>query len=77
MAMITMRSAISGGHHTRLAPRIAAVLVVKVTGLSLIWLLFVRGHGVAVDARSAAAAFGLAGAVSDVNPKPEGKAHGR
>ena len=77
MAMITMRKAIADGRDTRLAPRIAAVLVVKVVGLAVIWLLFVRDHRVAVDARSAAAAFGLAGAPTDANPNPEGKIHGQ
>jgi len=77
MAMTAFRSAIHGGSDARLAPGIAAVLLVKIVGLAVIWLLFVRDQRPVVDARSTAMAFGLAGAPSDSNPKPEGQAHGR
>ena len=75
--MTAMRNVIHGGSDGRLAPRIAAVLVVKVIGLAVIWLLFVREQRVAVDAHSAATAFGLAGAPSNSSLKPEGQVHGQ
>lgn len=75
--MTATRNPLSGDLEARLAPRIAAVLAVKVIGLALIWLLFVRDQRVTVDAHSAAAAFGLAGAPSSENRQPEGQVHGR
>ncbi len=77
MAMTALRSAIHGGSDARLAPRIATVLLVKIVGLAVIWLLFVRDQRAPVDARSTAAVFGLAGAPSDSKLRTEGQAHGR
>ena len=55
----------NAGNEARLAPSIAWVLAVKALGLVVIWLLFVRGKAVPVDAQRAAAAFGMSAATSD------------
>jgi len=61
----------------RLAPRIALVLALKVLGLAVLWLLFVRDQRVAVDARGTASAFGLLGTQQDSSLKSEGNVHGQ
>ncbi len=65
------------GQNTRLAPRIAWVLLVKILGLVLIWFAFVRDQRVAVDARSTAAAFGLSGGAQVPKLDSAGATHGQ
>lgn len=66
-----------GAAGSRLAPRIALVLFIKIVLLTVLWLLFVRDQRVAVDARSAAAAFGLLDSQPDSKVKSEGNVHGQ
>jgi len=51
----------TGGDRTvpRLARAITVAMIVKVLLLALLWIGFVRGQVVAVDARDTAEAFGL------------------
>ena len=60
-----------------LAPRIALVLAVKIAGLVLLWLLFVRDQRVTVDSHQTAAAFGLTGATPPSPLNSVGDVHGR
>jgi hypothetical protein len=60
-----------------LAYRIAAVLVVKIVGLAVLWYLFVRDERVPVDAQTTAVAFGLVAPASESKMQLEGKAHGQ
>jgi len=53
------------------------VLIVKVAGLTVIWLLFIRGHQVTADARSTAQAFGLAGRDSGSQSTLKEDGHGQ
>jgi hypothetical protein len=65
------------GADTRLAPRIALVLLVKILGLAVLWFLFVRDQRVPVDAHRTASAFGLAGAAAISKMKLEGNVNGQ
>ena len=69
--------AFSAGNEARLAPRIAWVLAIKALGLVLIWLLFVRGKAVPVDAQRTAAAFARNAATLDPNFRSKGNPDGQ
>jgi hypothetical protein len=69
--------AFNAGNESRLAPRIAWVLAVKALGLAVIWLLFVRGKAVPVDAQRTAAAFGMNTATPDSNFTSKGSLDGQ
>ena len=77
MTFAAARFGSRGASGARLAPRIALGLFVKIIGLILIWLLFVRDQRVSVDARSTAAAFGLVGTQPDSTVKSEGPPRGQ
>ena len=77
MALAPARIADRAIENTRLAPRIALVLLVKIIGLVVIWALFVRDQRVAVDAHGTAAAFGLVGAQVASKVQPEGHVRGQ
>ena len=62
---------------SRLAPKIALVLVVKILGLIVLWSFFVRDERVTVDAHATASAFGLLDLQQDSKTKSEGNIHGQ
>jgi len=62
---------------SRLGPKIAVVLVVKLVGLTVIWLLFIRGQHVTTDAHSTARAFDLVGPDAESHSTLKEDVHGQ
>jgi hypothetical protein len=77
MMFEAVKSTVGASAGGRLALRIAAVLAIKVVGLAVLWLLFVRDERVPVDAQSTASAFGLVGPAVNSKMKLQGNASGQ